>query len=287
MLPSITQDLIHHVVPSHQPLINKGLICPLMLPPIDVHLHHSPSLSRKFSTSPVSSCTTISSSPSPRRNSFSPTLQQLFSSVSLTGNWQTDEAIVNGHKLHAPVLQHPCVLDTSSLDASIISPSTQSCQLTKELRKIRRSKSHPYIAAIDTPRMSSRMRFSASPIKGWTKKPSRSKPAQLKPAEPKPPLACIFCCGCKIACRAPPAESDKKTCQWVFFLPNPSTKVHFFSIYCISLSNACPVANLFLPFSQCDKRGLHCSFPLESYRGMWRWQAKARKILAKGVLNWS
>lgn len=213
MLPSIIQDLIHPVVPSHQPLINRGLIRPLMIPPIDVHLHRSPSRSEKISTSPASACTTISSSPSPRGDRVSPTLQQLFSSVSLTGNWQTDEAIINGHKLHAPVPRHPCVLDTSSLDASVISPSTRSCQPTKELRKTRRSQSHPYIGAKETPRPSSRMRLSAPPIKGRAKKLSQSKPSKTKPAQPRPPLACLFCRGRKIACGAPPAESEKKTCQ--------------------------------------------------------------------------
>jgi hypothetical protein len=47
------------------------------------------------------------------------------------------------------------------------------------------------------------------------------------------------------------------------------------------------VADLFLLFSQCDKRGLRCLFPLESYRGMRMRQAKVREIQAKGVLNWN
>ena len=159
----------------------------------------------EYPTSPASAGTNMSTSPSPSSDSTSVCLQQQFSFVNLTGNWHTDEAITS-KQLHAPVPRHACVPDVNSLDASITSPSNHNRQLTKGLRKPRCSQSYPYIGAKAT-RPSSRMRLSAPPIKG------RKKPAQPKLSQPKPPLACLFCRGRKIACGAPPAGSEKLSCE--------------------------------------------------------------------------
>ncbi|KAF8238547.1 hypothetical protein L208DRAFT_269084 [Tricholoma matsutake] len=175
-------------------------------------------------------------------DTLSPTLQP-FDLITQTPNWQTDAPIVND-QLHALVPRYPCVPDARSLDASVVAPANRS-RLTQDLQKARHSKSHPYIGITATPRPS-RMCLSAPPTKRRAKKPTPPKPAQ-----PKPPLACLFCRTRKIACGAPLAGSEKKTC------------------------------------SQCEKRGLHCSFPLESYRGVRNRQprSKACKIPAKGVSN--
>jgi hypothetical protein len=247
MLPAISQDFGHTVVPSHQPLIDKGLICPLMVSPLEDHVGRSLSPSTACPPFPASAVIhpTVSSSLSPPADRLSPIVQQP-NFVGLTGDWHADAQAVTDHMLHAPVPRYSGVPDASSLDASIVSPSNRSRKLTQSLRRTRRSKSHPYIDPTGkaTPRPPSRMRLSAPPIKIRAKKSTQSKPAHTKPAlskpalpKPtlpvanpalpivnpalpianpalsKPPLACLFCRGRKIACGAPPAGSEKQICQ--------------------------------------------------------------------------
>ena len=213
MLQAVTQDFSRPVVPvfpSHQTWIDRGLIYPLMLPPVNIPLDQSPSDSPEYLISPASAGTTMSSSPSPCRDLSSAKPQQQFDFVNLTGNLQTDEAIVKEHKLHAPVPRLATdVRDINSLDASTTSPPNHSPKLTEGLRKTRRSQSYPqiHIGAEVTP--SSSMCLSAPPIKGRIRK----KPSQPRLSQRKPPLACLFCRGRKIACGAPPVGSEKLSCE--------------------------------------------------------------------------
>jgi hypothetical protein len=205
MPQAVIQDSSHPVVPSHQPLIDKGLIRPLVISPVNVLHEHSPSTSMEDPTSPTSAGADMSSSPLPIGDSPSVTFHRQFNFINLTGNWHTDEAVVSEQMLHAPGPRHACVPDVISLDASIMSPSVQNHQLTKGLRKTRRSQSYPYIdARASCP--SSRTHLSAPSIKG------RKKPSQPKLPQLKPPLACLFCRSRKIACGAPPAGSEKLSC---------------------------------------------------------------------------
>ncbi|KAF8220460.1 hypothetical protein L208DRAFT_1416725 [Tricholoma matsutake] len=120
---------------------------------------------------------------------------QPFDLITQTPNWQTDTPIVND-QLHALAPRYACVPDARPLDASIVTP---------DLRKVRHSKSHPNIGITASPL---RMCLSAPPTKRRAKKPM-----PLKPAQPKPLLACLFCHTRKIACGAPLARSEKKTCS--------------------------------------------------------------------------
>lgn len=211
MLPTIARDSYYYIVPSHQPLIDRGLLRPLTVPPIEEQPDRSPSLFAECLSSPTLTQGSLSLPSSPCRDALSPNpAPQQFGSVNLTGNWQTDAMAVNESMLHAPVPRHAFVPDVDSLDVSATStsPSTRSCQLTPCQRKTRRSNSHPSISANGIPRPSSRMRLSTSPNKGRTKRST-----QPKAVASKPPLACLFCRSRKIGCSITEEWAVKKTCK--------------------------------------------------------------------------
>jgi hypothetical protein len=199
-------------------MIDEGLMQPLLVPPLQGLLDQSSSPSVECASSPATVHAITSPSPLSQgahgdyhNRSLTPKPVSL---IGRTGDWRADE--LSHQMLHAPVPRHPAQ-DVGSLDASITAPSTRRRISTRRPQKTRRSQSHPYVGAKATSRPSSRMRLSAPPIKVRARRIVQS----------KPPLACLFCRGRKIACGAPPAGSEKKSCKCVFCIYFLSTKIHF------------------------------------------------------------
>jgi hypothetical protein len=178
---------------------------PLLAPPLQDFLVRSPSLSIDCASSPAAIHTTTSPSSLSSRCAPGSDRERFLTpkdvgSICVTGDWQTDE--MSYRMLHAP-MPHHATQDVGSLDASVTPPSTRSRLLTRRLQKTKHSQSPPYIGAKTRSHSSLPMRLSAPPMKGWVKRIMQS----------KPPLACLFCRGHKIECRAPPSGSENKSCK--------------------------------------------------------------------------
>jgi hypothetical protein len=193
------------IVPFHQPLIDQGLMRLLLAPPLQGFLVCLPSLTIDFVSSPATiHITTLPSSPSlwcvPGSDHECSLMPKDVGSIYVTGDWQTDD--MSYRMLHTPTPCH-ATQDVGSLDASVTPPSTRSHLLTPHLQKTKRSQSHPYIGVKTRSHSLSPMHLSAPLMKRQVKRIVQS----------KPPLACLFCCGHKIACGAPPPGSEKKPCK--------------------------------------------------------------------------